>query len=178
MATTSAIARPYAQAAFEYAQAQSDLPGWEAMLKSSAEAIAQPELAAIVSNTRVTSEQWFDLLSSILGPVLNDSRQNFLRLLTDNSRLAALPEIAKLFKEYEALNNKTAEAQVYTAVPMNEAQQTKLAQKLEKLFNNHITLNCQIDESILGGAVVRVGDKVIDGSVRGELTRLLDFAIR
>jgi F-type H+-transporting ATPase subunit delta len=178
MATLSAIARPYAQAAYEFAQAKQEISAWQTMLAAAAQTVQQPVISNVLTNTRISSQQWYSLLVDVLKPHLNESRKNFLKLITENKRLSALPTIADLFKEYEAINNKTSEVQVTTAVPMNATQQEKLTEKLTKLLKQQVTLRCDIDENILGGAVVRAGDKVIDGSVRGQLTRLLEFAKR
>lgn len=178
MATLSTIARPYAQAAFEFAKGKQDIPAWDAWLQTAANVVREPTIASMLSNTRISSSQWFTLLSDILGSQLNDTRKNFLRLLSEHKRLAALPEIALLFKEYEALNNKVSEVEVTSAVPLNGSQQQKLTEKLAKTLNHQVSLRCLVDENILGGAIIKAGDKVIDGSVRGQLKRLLEFAIR
>lgn len=178
MTNINSIARPYAQAAYQYAQAKKELPVWGNMLRTAAEAVQQPAVSKALSNTRISPQQWFLLFSDILSSSLNEERKNFLRLLTENNRLSVLPTIADLFKEYEALDNKVAEVQVTTAVPLDKNHQQKLTDKLNKLLKQQVTLHCDVDENILGGAIVRAGDKVIDGSIRGQLTRLLEFAIR
>src|SRR5690348_11000334 len=101
MATPNAIARPYAQAAYEFALSRKELSQWEAMFRLGAEVVEQPLIAKALSNSRVSSQQWFKLMSDLLAPTLNASRKNFLRLLTDNRRLGAFPVILDLFKEYE-----------------------------------------------------------------------------
>ena len=178
MATIIAIARPYAQAAYQFASAKKELPQWGALLESAANLVKDPAVASLMTNTRILPEKWLSLFKEVLAPYLNEERQNFLRFLAENSRLSALPAIAVMFKEYEAQNNKVAEVQVTTAIPLNIKQQEKLAAKLTLSLKHQVTLRCEVDENILGGAIVRAGDKVIDGSVRGQLTRLLEFAIR
>jgi F-type H+-transporting ATPase subunit delta len=178
MATINSIARPYAQAAYEFALAKKELPQWGTMLRTAAEAVQQPLVSKALSNSRVTSQQWYLLMSEILSSSLNESRKNFLRLLTENRRLSALPTIVELFKEYEARDNRESEVEVTTAVPLDKAHLQALTDKLTQVLKHQVSLRCQVDENILGGAIVRAGDKVIDGSVRGQLTRLLEFAIR
>lgn len=174
----TAIARPYAQAAYEFAKAKQEVPLWESMLRTAASAVREPHIARLISNTRISSEQWFSLLSDILKPYLNDDRKNFIHLLTENKRLSCMPDIAELFKEYEALDNKIAEVQVTSAVPLDDKQKQKLADKLSQYFKHPVTLRCILDKNILGGFIIHAGDKVIDSSVRGQLTRLLEFVIR
>ncbi len=178
MATLSAIARPYAHAAYEFARAEKEIRPWELMLQAAAAAIEEPELSKVLSNTCVTPQQWFSLLSEILAPHLNEKRKNFLHLLTENKRISALPAIAALFKEYEAMDNQETEIEVTTAIPLDQPYRQKLSDKLSQMLKHQVSLRCEVDGNILGGAIVRAGDKVIDGSVRGQLTRLLEFAIR
>lgn len=178
MATLSAIARPYAQAAYEFAQAKNELPVWSIMLQTAAQAIEQPQLYQLIANTRISSQQWFSLLSDILKPYLDESRKNFLRMVTENRRVSAFPEISMLFRDYEILNKQTSEVQVTTAFHMDEKQKQSLAKKLTEFLKYRVNLLCEVDENILGGVVIRAGDKVIDGSIRGQLSRLLEFAIR
>lgn len=178
MATLSAIARPYAQAAYEHAQAKQEISAWQAMLAAAAQVVRQPIISSVLTNTRVSPQQWYSILADVLNPYLNESQKNFLRLVAENKRLLVLPSIAELFKQYDAINNKVTEVQVTTAVLMNSDQQQKLTEKLADLLKHQVTLRCKVDKNILGGAIVRAGDKVIDGSVRGQLTRLLEFAKR
>jgi len=178
MATTYSIARPYAQAAYEFARAKKELPAWSSMLHVAAQIVERPEISKLLSNTRISAQQWFSLCSDLLASYLDQDRKNFLRLITENRRLEALPAIAELFLEYEAQDNLLSEVEVTTAVPLDKKQELSLADKLSKIFNHKVNLRCVIDEHILGGAIVRAGDKVIDGSIRGQLSRLLEFAIR
>lgn len=178
MATLSAIARPYAQAAYEFAQEKQDLAVWDLMLQTAAKAIQLPVLSKLLSNDRVSPKQWFSLLCDILKPCLNEERKNFLRLLTENKRIAAFPDISEMFRQSEILNKQASEVEVITAVSLDTQQEQQLAEKLSGFLGYKANLRCQVDEHILGGALVRAGDKVIDGSLRGQLTRLLEFAIR
>lgn len=178
MATLSAIARPYAQAAYEFAQANQEIPAWRTMLTAAAQTVQQPITSNVLTNTRISPQQWYSIFVDVLKPFLNEQRKNFIKLITENKRLSALPAIVDLFKEYEAINNSTSEVHITTVVPMNAAQQQKLTEKLIELLKQQVTLRCDIDEHILGGAIIRAGDKVIDGSIRGQLTRLLEFAKR
>jgi F-type H+-transporting ATPase subunit delta len=185
MANFSAIARPYAQAAYEFAQAQQALPLWEELLRTAAETVQLPALASLLSNDRISAKQWFSLLSDILKSSVsaqvqqtNENWKNFLRLVSENKRVSILPQIYALFKEYKALHNHVSVVEVTTAIPLAAKQQQKLTDKLSKRLHYPVTLRCTVDENIVGGALVRAGDKVIDGSVRGQLTRLLEFVIR
>lgn len=178
MAALSALARPYAQAAYEFALSQQDVAAWDALFAAATLIIEQPALQQLLTNVLISSEQWFTLLSELLQSYLNEQRKNFLQLLCDNKRVAMIPAITQLFKEYDILNKQAAEVEITTAIPLNDQQKQQLMAKLTKLLNYQVSLRCLIDANILGGAVVRAGDKVIDGSVRGQLMRLHEFAIR
>lgn len=178
MATLHSIARPYAQAAYEFALAKKELPQWGRLLQTAADVVQEPQVSKALESTQVSPKQWFDFLSEVLQLSLGENQKNFLRLLTENRRLYVLPWINDLFKEYEARDNQSSEVEVTTAVPLDGMRQQKLIDKLVQVLKHRVSLRCLIDETILGGAIVRAGDKVIDGSIRGQLNRLLEFAIR
>lgn len=172
------VARPYASAAFEYALAHGDLPAWIAMLQSAA-AISQDEtMLQLLSNPKVTKNQLVDLYCDVLGDLLNEPRRNFIRLLADNGRFAVLPDIATAVEAYRAVEEKTLVAKVISAIPLTDTHQQQLAQSLTKRFGRQTLLQNEIDPTVLGGIIIRAGDTVIDGSVRGKLSRLLDVSLR
>ncbi len=178
MATLYSIARPYATAAYAFALEKKELPQWGKMLETAAQIVQQPLVLKTLSNSRVTPSQWFSLMTETVSSSLNDNQKNFMRLLTENRRLNALPLILELFKEYEARDNQASEVEVTTAVPLDGNKQQKFITKLSQVLNHQVSLRCLVDETILGGAIVRAGDKVIDGSIRGQLARLLEFAMQ
>lgn len=98
MASLQAIARPYAQAAYEFAQAKNDLVAWDNFLETAVARVQLPAVSKVLGNSRITPQQWFLLFSELLSTSLNEDRKNFLRILTENRRLVALPEIALLLK--------------------------------------------------------------------------------
>ncbi|MDR3490545.1 MAG: F0F1 ATP synthase subunit delta [Gammaproteobacteria bacterium] len=168
------IARPYAAAAFEYAASAKDFSNWNVMLEKAAYIAADASVMQLLCNPQVSTEQLKDLFCDILKPVLNTQMQNFIWLLAENNRLVALPDIAMLFKTSLATQEKTLNAEVVSAVELDKAYQQKLTKALTKRFERQVELSYQIDPTLLGGVIVRAGDMVIDGSVRGKLTRLLD----
>lgn len=168
------IARPYAQAAFEYALAKSDLLAWEKMLKTAASIAADKDMARLLDSPRVTQKELANIFSDILAPALDVEKKNFISLLAEYERLTALPEIAELFAAYRADYEKTVTVQVTSAVKLDESYQQKFINALTKRLQRKVALDCRVDESLLGGVMVRAGDMVIDGSVRGKLNRLLE----
>ena len=171
----TSIARPYAMAAFEYALAKNALAEWEELLQTAATLAEDPMMSQFMANPGVNQEQLTQLFFDVLNSELDTEKKNFLSLLAENKRFAVLPAIAEQFKLRRAVQEKKTTVEVISAVELTAEQQQRLVQALTKRLNLAVTLNCTIDPSLLGGVVVRVGDKVIDGSVRGKLHRLIDF---
>lgn len=176
MAEAITIARPYAAAIFALAQEKSDLQNWSEMLQVTAQCADNTEVQAILTSPAVSDEQAVDLLSDVTGKLSADAR-NFLLLLAENNRLLLLPEIAELFEQMRAEAEQMVTAEVVTARALTDTQKTKIAAALKKRLGKEVTLTEQVDESLLGGAIIRAGDLVIDGSALGKLNRLAN-AIR
>jgi F-type H+-transporting ATPase subunit delta len=172
MAEKTTIARPYAQAVFAIARAAKALPRWSEMLYLAAAVAADPRVSVLVSNPSVTQEEMTKLFLAICVDKLNPEAQNLIRLLVENDRLDVLTEIAALYETYRADAERTVEAQVISAFPVDAAQQQQIAAMLKKRLGREVTLSCATDKSLLGGAIIRAGDLVIDGSVTGQLAKL------
>ena len=178
MANLSSIARPYAQAAFESARKLSDISAWKAFLKSAAEMSQLPAAAKLLGNPEVNRQQLFELFQSVLKSQLNDARTNFLKLVAEHKRFIALDAIYNQFEAISEQFEKASIVRVVTAVSASDSFKTNLAAKLSKRTQRDVTLHCEVDPQILGGAIIYMGDHVIDGSVRGKLARLLEFSLR
>jgi len=172
MADVLTIARPYAQAAFLFASSQQVLKEWSGMLEFLASVAAAPEMAGLIENPRLTETQIADLFIRIGGERLDEKCHNFIRLLAEYRRLKLLPEIAALFEIQRREAEKSVRAELITAFPVTEAQKATVAAALKQRLDREIELECTTDAALLGGATIRAGDLVIDGSVRGKLERL------
>jgi len=173
MAEAITTARPYAQAAFEEAQKMGDLKGWSEMLISLSNVVSHPEVSAVVTNPRVLKSQIDKLMDGFLDSNAKSQQRNFVRVLVDNQRLLLLPEIVAIFEALRAEAEKTVNVVVDTAFELSAAQQEKIITKLKARMGREIKLVCKINKELLGGVVIRAGDKVIDGSAR---TRLGEMA--
>jgi len=173
MSEAITIARPYAQAAFDEAQKLNALRAWSEMLLSLAQAVNHPEVQAAVSNPRVPAVQIAGLMDALLGTSASAQQRNFVRIVADNRRLLVLPEIAELFEARKAEAEKSVNVVVDSAFELSAAQQDKIAASLKKRLAREIKLTCNVKKELLGGVVIRAGDKVIDGSA---LTRLAEMA--
>jgi len=173
-ARMTTVARPYAVAAFEYALANKDISAWEIFLDEAQQIANNPAVQQLLKNPKITTQEHGDLFCDVLSKVLSENTQNFLRLLAEKRRLAVLPDIYYLFKTYQAEHAKSIEVEVRSAVPLTEKYQERLIKALTKRFDRKVSLNCKIDEYLLGGVIISAGDTVIDGSVRGKLNRLVE----
>lgn len=173
MSESITIARPYAQAAFEEAQKLGDLKGWSEMLVALAAAAQNAELAGLIANPEVEKAQLADLMIAIAGASLGVPQKNFIRVLADNRRIAVLPEISASFEALRAEAEKTANVVVESAFELSAVQQEKIAKALKTRLGREIRLSCEVKQDLLGGVVIRTGDKVIDGSA---VTRLGELA--
>ena len=173
MAENTTLARPYARAAFEAAQKDPDgLKRWSDMLAFVASVAADPGVQSLLGSPEHDTNFKAGLFLDVAGDRLNQEGSNFVKLLAENRRLAILPEIHEVFEELRADAEKTVEAEVISAYKVNAAQQKKIAEALSKRLNREVVLNCRVDKSLIGGAVIRAGDLVIDGSARGKLAQL------
>ena len=172
MADRLTIARPYARAAFEEARAHERLGPWSEALRVAAEVVRDPRVQRLLGNPRVTPEQLAQLVSSIAGAPLGDEGANFVRTLAVNRRLGYLPEISTRFDELKDAAQGVADVTVTSAASLDASQQQKLAAALHRRLKRTVRLHCAIDPALIGGAVLRTGDLVIDGSLRTRLDRI------
>ena len=172
MAESLTIARPYAQAAFLFASEHHTLKDWSEMLGLLAAVAADPVMSDMIDNPQLTEKQLADLFISVGGERLNEKCHNFIRMLAENGRLQMLPDIAALFEILRREAEQSIRAELVTAYPASEAQKDAVTAALKKRLERDIELQCSTDSSLLGGAIIRAGDLVIDGSIRGKLERL------
>jgi F-type H+-transporting ATPase subunit delta len=172
MAERATIARPYAKAAFEYARRADGLAAWSQGLNAAAEIVADSRVAALTKSPEWSTADLAGLISDIARAKLDAGMQNFLRVLAENRRLLLLPEIAAHYEVLRAAVENTVDVEVVSAVPLSAAQADKLSQALGIRLKRKVRMNTAVDPALLGGAVLRAGDLVIDGSLRGRLQRL------
>jgi len=172
VAERATIARPYAKAAFEAASAARALAEWSQGIALLAGIVADARVDALVRDPEVPAAQIADFIAEVAAAGLNREMQNFLRVLAENHRLLVLPEIAAHFEELRAQAENTVDVEVISAVKLDAAQAEKLAAALNSRLKRRIKMRNTVDPSLLGGAVIRAGDLVIDGSLKGRLQRL------
>lgn len=170
MSELTTIARPYAKAAFEFAVDKNAVADWNNMLEFAAQVANNQQVLSYVSSK--ASEEQAEIFISVCAEQINEYGQNLIKVLAENGRLAALPAVAELFTAFKAEYDKEIDVDITSATELAVSQQDALVSALEKRFSRKIKLNCSVDEMLVGGLVVKAGDNVIDGSIRGKLNRL------
>jgi F-type H+-transporting ATPase subunit delta len=172
MAEAATIARPYAKAAFLWARDAKTLPEWSTALGAGSSLAADARVADLITNPKLNLDQIVSLFAGLGGPAIDAHWQNFVRLLTTNKRLPVLPAIAEQYEMLRAQFENELDVEVTSAVTLNAELKAKLAASLQTRFKRAVRMSTLVDASLLGGAVIRAGDLVIDGSIKGRLERM------
>ena len=172
MADISTLARPYAKAVFELARDQRKLKEWGATLGAIAAVMADPKVAALVGHPALTKADLAAVLGKALEKNVSGEGLSLLQLLIENGRLKAAASIAEQYEALRAEAETRADVEITSAVPVEKAQQDALAAAVKKRLSRDVVIDWKTDESLIAGALIRAGDLVIDGSVRGELDKL------
>jgi len=185
VADNSTIARPYAQAIFEVAESDGMLGEWAETLSTAGQLLADRGLIEYLGNPHYNDEQRFEFLTGLFanaGSTLlsGDDKKgsNLLRLLLENDRLAVLPEISGHFDELKAKVENVVDAVVTSASRLSDEQTAEIARSLKERLGRDVKITTEIDENLIGGAVIRAGDVVIDGSLRARLDGLANALIK
>jgi F-type H+-transporting ATPase subunit delta len=170
MAEIATIARPYADALFK--ASSSDLAATAAWLDELAAIAGSAQLLQFADNPKATAQQVFDVIVGVAKAPLNDAARNFLRVVIGNGRLAALPEIAAQFRALKNAQGGSSDARVYSAYPIDAAQLADVSAMLERRFARKLNVSVTLDDSLIGGIRVVVGDEVLDTSVKARLEQM------
>ena len=173
MSDLTTIARPYAKAAFDFAVEKDQLDQWGQMLSFAAEVAKNEQVKELLSGS-VSADKLAEIFVSVCGEQVDEHGQNLLKVMAENGRLAALPDVSKQFFALKQEHEKEIDVEVTSASELSEEQLAAISSKLEKRLERKVKLNCSIDETLLGGVIIRAGDLVIDNSARGRLNRLSD----
>ena len=171
MAELATIARPYAEALFKAVGAADALAVAEQVAEL-AKVAGDSQLRQFADSPKTQPEQVFTLVTSVVKVALGDAAKNLLRTVIDNGRLNALPEVAVQFRNLVNRRNGSSDAIVYSAFPMDAAALAEVSASLEKRFGRKLNLSTQLDESLIGGIRVVVGDEVLDTSVKARLEQM------
>ena len=181
MADNNTVARPYAQALFEVAQDNNVLGELSESLSAAKALLGDGQVVDYLAAPSFSNDKRLEFLQGLFGKTVGNGSMfaggsqhgtNFFRLLLENDRIAALPEIADQFEALKAKIENTVDAVVTSASPISESQQAAIAASLKQRLGRDVNVSTEIDENLIGGAVIRAGDVVIDGSLRARLEGL------
>ena len=173
MAENTTLARPYARAAFETANSQDGgLQRWSEQLSLAAGFAKDSAMQTLLASPEYDDPFKAGLFLDLCGEQLDQEGRNFIKLLAENDRLGILPEIHQVYEELRADAEKTIEAELISAFEVDDEQRQKITDALSRRLQREVVLNCTVDQSLIGGVIVRAGDLVIDGSARGKLAQL------
>lgn len=170
MAELATIARPYAEALFKASLA--DLSGTAAWLDELTAIARNSQLLQFSDSPKVTTTQVFDVIVGVAQVALPEPAKNFLRMLIENGRLSALPEIAAQFRALKNAQSGSSDAVVHSAFAIDGAQLADLAATLEQRFGRKLNVSVQLQPELIGGVRVVVGDEVLDTSVKARLEQM------
>ncbi len=174
MAELTTIARPYAKAAFVFAKEHDALEQWEKMLGLAAAVAGDASMRAYHDQPELDDATKVSAFAEVCGDELDESARNFVAQLTQNKRLPLLPIILQLFHELLAEQQQFTDVEMISAFELDDAATDKLVAALKKRLGTEVNVTTSVDQSLIGGVLVRAGDTVIDGSVRGRLNRLAE----
>ncbi|MEM9209492.1 MAG: F0F1 ATP synthase subunit delta [Pseudomonadota bacterium] len=186
MADNNTVARPYAQAAFDVASAENALQALSDSLNAGKALLADGQVEAFLTRPSLTDEQRLEFLQGLFAKVVGDGSvfaggsqhgTNFLKLLLENGRVPVLPEIAEHFDALKAGVENVIDVTITSASAISDSQKTEIVTALKARFGREVSIETNVDESLIGGAVIRAGDVVIDGSLRARLEGLANALV-
>lgn len=173
MSELSSLARPYAKAVFELARDAGGYEQWSDQLEFLAAVAADEAMVELIGSPAISEQQLTEIVLDVAKDRLDEQGQNLVRLLVHNDRLSAMADIFDQFQVLRDEAEQVIEAQLITASEVDDDQKQKIESALTTRLGKKIKLETSVDESLIGGAVVRAGDWVVDGSVKAQLQDLV-----
>ena len=172
MADYTTVARPYARAVYQQATDTSTVDAWSEALALMASVASDAQMIALLDNPQMGSQQKAELMLKVVSDKLNTQQQNLVKLMAENGRLKALPEVAAQFEVYRSEAEGKVDAEVTSAFPLSSEQEESITNTLKAKLGREVTITTTIDESLIGGVVIKAGDTIIDGSMKSQLESL------
>jgi len=174
MAELSTLARPYAKAAFQAAVSAGDVQAWSTMLSVASSVAEQEKVVELLSNPNLTGAQQAQTFVDVCGDSLNEAGQNLVNVLAENKRIPLLPQIFEQFEHLKAELEKAVDVEIISAYEVTDETKQKLTQALKAKLDKDVRVTTSVDSTLLGGAIIRAGDLVIDGTLTGKLAKLAE----
>jgi len=172
MAEYTTSARPYARAIYALANETSSVDGWGEALALLAAVASDARMQDLLDQPRLSKEQKGELMLKVISDKLNQQQQNLVRLMAENDRLKALPEVAHQFEIYRAEAEGKVEAEVISAFALSSEQEQAITAMLKSKLGRDVSITTSTDESLIGGVIIKAGDTIIDGSMKSQLESL------
>jgi F-type H+-transporting ATPase subunit delta len=172
MSELATLARPYAAAVFKRAKETDSAAIWSTSLTFMSAVLNDSDINAIVDNPKVSKQRLVTLILDICQGQIDSEGENFIKLLVQNNRLSLIPVITQLFETYKAEDEGYIDVEVTTAYSFSEEAEKDFIATLEKTLGKKVNINVTVDSSLIGGVLVRAGDRVIDGSIKGQLQHM------
>jgi F-type H+-transporting ATPase subunit delta len=172
MSELATLARPYAAAVFKRAKETNATDKWSQSLAFMSAVLSDKDISVVVDNPTVNNEKLSTLMLDICQEHVDEEGANFLKLLVQNRRLTLVPYIAEIFEAYKADDEGYVDVEVTTAYAFSKEEKQSFAAKLEKSLSKKVHMKISVDKSLIGGVLVRAGDRVIDGSIKGQLQQM------
>jgi len=172
MQEKTTIARPYAQAVFETASEENKLSAWSEILGLLDMVVSDAQMKAVLVNPKLDAAALCDFVRGVCGKELSETGNNLVKVLADAGRLSFIPEIKKLYEQLRAEAEGVVEVDVISAYKLAPEQQASISEMMAKRLGKKVEISSEVDDSLIGGVVIRAGDTVIDASVKGRLKTL------
>ena len=172
MTDFTTAARPYANAVYDIASQTSALDSWGDALANMATVVSDVQMSELLNNPEMGKQQKGDMLIQVLGDKLDEQQQNLVRLMAENGRLSIMPDVRDQFEVARAKAENKVEAEVVSAFELTAQQTDELVNTLKNKLGCDVTLTTTVDESLIGGVVIKAGDTIIDASMKSQLDSL------
>ena len=172
MAETATIARPYAEALFRVASDAGNLGAWSELVSEMGQIAANPDMKALADDPNVPGNKLAELFLSVVKSPVNDEARRFVNLLVENNRLTVMPEVAEQFHALKNAREGSSDVEITSAFPLDGQPLSDLIAALERKFGRKLHAKVAVDPSLIGGVSVKVGDEVLDTSVRARLAAM------
>lgn len=172
MSELATLARPYAVAAFKRAKETDSIKKWSEQLAFMSAVLSDKDISVIIDNPKISKQDLSSFMQDICHDKIDTEANNLLQLLVRNNRLKLIPEITQLFEIYQTEDAGYVDVDVFVAYAFSKEDKPKFAAILEQTLGKKVNMKISVDKSLIGGVLVRAGDRVIDGSIKGQLQQM------
>ena len=172
MTDFTTAARPYANAVYDIANQSDTLDSWGDALANLSTLVSDVQMSELLNNPEMDKQQKGDMLIQVLGDKLDQQQKNLVKLMAENGRLSIMPDVRDQFEVARAKAENKVEAEVVSAFELTSQQTDELVNTLKNKLGCDVTLTTTVDESLIGGVVIKAGDTIIDASMKSQLDSL------